>query len=159
MRCGWKPYCNDNAPLVDTWLDAEAVRETGLEDGWQSYYAYWMAESRAGEGKDRCFLISQGNRPFAVMYIVVSGGEMVISEYVVAPDWRGKGHGSAILRELLDNAARLLNTEVSQARAVIFPDNAASVRAFEKAGFALESRNHDAFGESLNYAYRWGAAA
>ncbi len=157
MRYTWKPYTEADAGLVDAWLDADAIRGTGLEEGWQAFYGYWMTESRTGEGKDRCFLISQQGTPIAVLYIAVTAGEMLLSEYIVAPDRRGKGHGAAILRELLAYAPLLLNSPVSRAKAVIYPCNSASIKAFEGAGFRRVSGNHDDSGDSLNYDYQFGA--
>lgn len=153
MRYCWKPYCDDDAELVDSWLDDHAIRETGLDDGWQHFYDYWMTESRTGEGKDCCFLISHEKIAFAVMYIAIVGCEMMISEYLLAPDMRGRGHGTAVIKELLDYASRLLDTKVTVAKAVIFPNNIASIKAFEKAGFVLVSKYHDDFGDGLHYEY------
>ncbi len=155
MRFRWRNYDSSDAGLVDSWLDGDAVRQTGLDDGWQSFYDYWMAQSRAGEGKDRCFLLWQGNMPFAVMYLCVLGGEMILSELVVAPGMRGRGYGTAVIMELLENAVMLVGTPVCAVKAAIFPGNLASVRAFEKAGFSLVSRQRDAWGDSLHYAYRF----
>ncbi len=153
MRYCWKPYCDDDAELVDSWLDDHAIRETGLDDGWQHFYDYWMTESRTGEGKDRCFLIFREQIPFAVMYIAIVGREIILSEYVVAPNMRGRGYGAAAIKELLEYAPRLLGIKAAVAKAVIFPNNIASIQAFEKAGFALVSRHHDEFGDGLHYEY------
>ncbi len=153
MRFGWKPYCPGDAGLVDSWLDASAIHATGLEDGWQSFYDYWMTESAAGEGKDRCFLISYQADPIAVMYIAAMGREITVSEFIVRPSMRGKGYGTAVIAELLTHAGQLLHTSAGLAKAVIFPGNLASIRAFEKAGFVCASENHDDCGDSLNYEY------
>lgn len=154
MRFKWIPYCADDAGLVDSWLDDHAIRETGLDDGWQHFYEYWMAESRLGEGKDRCFLICRENTPVAVIYAAIVGREITISEYIVAPDQRGMGYGTAILKELLTHSVRLLNIQAALAKAAIFPGNIASVKAFEKAGFVLVSEHRDDLGATLSYEYR-----
>ncbi len=153
MQFNWKFYCNNDANLVDSWLDDDAIRKTGLEDGWQNFYDYWMIEN-SNESKDCCFLILHENIPFAVMYIGIIGREITISEYIVSPNKRGKGYGSAVLKELLDNATQLLNINVSLATAVIYPNNIASIKAFEKAGFVLISKHPD--GDALNYEYIFG---
>ncbi len=106
----------------------------------------------SNEGKDCCFLISHEDNPFAVMYIGVIGNEITISEYIVSPDKRGKGYGTAALKELLNNVTQLLNLNVSLATAVIYPNNIASIKAFEKAGFVLASKHPD--GDALNYEYK-----
>ncbi len=152
MQFNWKPYRDVDASLVDSWIDDDAISQTGLEDGWKSFYDYWMRES-PGEGKDCCFLISQDDLPFAVMYLAITGGEITISEYIVAPDKRGKGYGTAVLIELLENRAHLLNIPGSLVKAVVFPGNLASAKALEKAGFVLASGhlNDDVF----HYEYRF----
>ncbi len=155
MQYGWKHYCKDDANLVDSWLDGCAIRWTGLDEGWQHFYDYWMTESRTGEGKDCCFIVSHESVPFAAVYIAIIDGEMTISEYIVAPDMRGKGHGAAAIKELLDNAVQLMNTDAARAKAAVFPDNIAAIKAFEKAGFVLASELHDECGDSLHYEYRF----
>lgn len=55
MNFCWKPYCPNDAGLVDSWLDASAIHATGLEDGWQSFYDYWMTESAGVVGRIAVF--------------------------------------------------------------------------------------------------------
>lgn len=88
------------------------------------------------------------------MYIAATGREITVSEFIVCPSMRGKGYGTAILAELLAHPGPLLCTHAELATAVIFPDNPASIRAFEKAGFVYASRNHDDWGDSLRYEYK-----
>ncbi len=153
IQFNWKPYRDVDAGLVDSWLDDYTISQTGIEDGWQSFYDYWMREN-PGEGKDCCFLISRDDLPFAVMYLAIIGSEITISEYLVSPDKRGQGYGAAVLKELLDNTDSLLNIKASLAKAVIFPNNIASRKAFERAGFVLASKHPD--GDAVNYEYRFG---
>ncbi len=155
MRYEWKPYCRKDASLVDSWLDKLAVQETGLEDGWQNFYDYWMMESETNKGKDCCFLISQNSVPFAAIYLAIIGSTITISEFLVKPDMRGKGVGTAALRELLESTAQLLKLRADYAKAVILPSNIASIKAFEKAGFVLTAKRQDTFGCSLDYEYRF----
>ncbi len=155
MRFHWKHYCNNDADLIHSWLDDDAMIQTGLEEGWEKFYHYWMTESRNGESKDRCFLISDDNIPFAVIYLAMADSEIVISELIVAPDLRGRGYGAAVINELLGNADQLLNAHATAAKAVTFPNNIASIKAFEKAGFVLMSKHQDEFGESLHYEYKF----
>ncbi len=154
MQFNWKHYSNIDADLVNSWLDDYAISETGIEDGWQNFYDYWMTDN-PGEGKDCCFVISHKNTPLAVMYIGITDFELTLSEYVVSPTERGKGYGSAILKELLDNAKQLLSITPCMAKAVIYPNNIASIKAFEKAGFMLASIHPE--GDALNYEYIFGS--
>ncbi len=153
MQYNWIPYSNDHASLVDSWLDACAMKETGLEDGWRKFYDYWMTENPSDEGKDCCFLISDDKIPFAVIYIAIMDTNITISEYVVAPNKRGMGYGAAALKEFLDHSVQLLNFNASAAKAVVFSSNIASQKAFEKAGFALASKDLD--GAIYYYEYKF----
>lgn len=74
-----------------------------------------------------------------------------ISEFIIRPDRRGKGLGSSALMELLTRSENILGIKIKDADAVIFPDNAASQKAFEKAGFVFQSEHPD--GDTWNYRY------
>ena len=78
-------------------------------------------------------------------------GRLTISEFIVSPEMRNQGHGTAILRELLRYTQEILGVSFQQAVAVIFPNNQASQRAFEKAGFIFESSHPD--GDAWYYVY------
>ncbi len=152
MRFNWAEYENSYARLVDSWLDESAVKSTGLDDGWQNFYDYWTEENKKYDNcTGLCFLISENNIPFAVIYLGINGEEMIISEFVVSPDKRGMGYGSDVLSELLANTKELLGKSFSAAEAVIYPDNIASKKAFEKVGFKLVSVHPD--GDAINYKY------
>jgi RimJ/RimL family protein N-acetyltransferase len=68
---------------------------------------------------------------------------------VVKPQLRGQGYGKRILRALLEReeVAQLLRLE-----ATIEPDNTASLRCFESAGFRQQGTEPDAEG-FLHFAY------
>ncbi len=153
MQFDWKQYTSNDAALVDSWLDDCAVRGTGLENGWHHFYNYWMTENPSAEAKDRCFLISHENTPFAVMYLAIIDNCITISEYVVSPNKRGMGYGTAVIEELLHHSAQLLNINASVAEAVVYPNNIASKKAFENAGFMLVSKHSD--GDAYYYRYKF----
>ncbi len=152
MRFSWREYTRDDAALADLWLDAEAIHETGIDEGWQTFCDYSEEDSKNFGGKDFCFIISADDDPFAVMYIGTLNDEFTVSEYIVAPYMRGRGYGSAAIRELLENRAHLLGRDFTRAKVVIFPDNIASQRAFEKAGFVYVSTHPD--GDAMYYEWR-----
>ncbi len=143
MQYQWNRYTPADAPLVDAWLDEDAIRETGIDDGWQSFYDYWMQESYKATAEDFCYLIAKEQSPLAVIYASVTERTLTVSEMIVAPHLRGLGHGSAILSELLAHSTLLLGTTLSTANAVIFPDNIASQKTFARAGFVLVSKHPD----------------
>ncbi len=151
MQFEWRIYRDEDAVIVDSWLDDYAIRKTGLDNGWQNFYNYWTKENPDDNAKDYCFIISESNEPFAIIFAAVIGAELIISEFIVAPKKRSKGSGTAIISELMENSSQLLGIEITSAQTVIYPSNIASQRAFEKAGFMLVSQSPD--GDALNYKY------
>ncbi len=68
---------------------------------------------------------------------------MIISEIIIAPEKRGMGYGSALIRELTENTLDIIGKNVKLFEAVIFPSNIASQKAFEKSGFKFVSSHSD----------------
>ena len=152
MSYVWLDYSHADAPTVEAFLDDAARRMTGCEDGWEDYYTYWENHPDTHMGENFwAKVISLDDTPLAVMALFLHDGVLSVSEYIVAPDLRGKGHGSAILRDLLANSQEVIGAKINCARAVIFPGNEASIRAFEKAGFHFASAHPD--GDALCYVY------
>ena len=75
-----------------------------------------------------------------------------IQEFIVSPSYRGKGYGTAILNELLLCSNNIIGQDISFAEAVIYPDNIASQKAFQKAGFVYTNAHPD--GDAWYYQYR-----
>ncbi len=152
MRFKWEKYHSTYEKLVDSWLDDVAVKFTGLDDGWKDFYSYWMQESKTDDTcEDFCFIVSDCDVPFAVIYVGTKLCELTISECIVAPDKRGMGYGSSAIKELMENCSFILEKNIIKAHAVIYSNNIASQRAFEKAGFTFISAHSD--GDAWNYEY------
>ena len=142
MRFIWTEYRREDAETVEKWMDSTARKNTGCEDGWAEYADACMREPETVMGENFWLMtVSEEGTPFAA-----------IAELVVAPEKRGRGSGTALLAELLENSGAILGKDFVSAKAVIFPDNAASQRAFEKAGFHFESAHPD--GDAWYYVYR-----
>ena len=73
-------------------------------------------------------------------------------EVLVAPEKRGRGKGSILLKELLQSK-EIVGFEILHSEAVIYPNNVASQRAFENAGFIYHNNHKDENGDSMNYVY------
>ena len=145
MEFSWVDYGSADAPLVDGWLDEEAVAMTGISEGWQNYWQAVQADAVNFPGcRDLCKVVHRNDDAVAAVVFGVFRGEAVVSELVVAPYLRGKGLGSAILRELAENLPRPLDADVKRVTAVVFSNNTASRQAFLKAGFRLESEDEAA---------------
>lgn len=153
MRFIWKDYAPEKDAFVQDWLDDTAVRNTGIDDGWAEYVDYWIHEEDTVPGENFwCKVVSESAEPFAVLAGGLWEGVFTLSEIIVNPAMRGKGYGSAVITELLENSTAILGMEITCAKAVIFPDNIASQKAFEKAGFTFESAHPD--GDAWYYIWK-----
>ena len=148
----WRDYNEKDRETVEGWLDAEAVRMTGMDEGFHSDYAYWSEQPEMVCGVNFwAKVFSVGDQPAGVMLLAEEEKALSVMEVLVDPALRGKGLGSAALRELLAEGKTVLGTPVTAATAVIFPDNRPSARAFEKAGFVYASTHPD--GDAMYYRF------
>ncbi len=137
--------------FVEQWLDAAALRFTGLEDGFREFYEYWAAEDGYRVGENYwCKVVYERGLPVGVIAFALYEGKMTIMEILVAPEKRGQGKGTQILKEL-HTCPEILGFSIQNSEAVIFPDNVASQRAFEIAGFYHHHTYED--GSALIYVY------
>ena len=151
MHFAWCDYDPASMAFVENWLDAAAVRSTGLEDGFRDFYEYWAAEVGYRVGENYwCKVVYETGLPVGVIAFTLYEGKMTIMEILVAPEKRGQGKGSQILKEL-HTCPEILGFSIQQSEAVIFPGNRASQRAFEKAGFYHHHTYED--GSALIYVY------
>lgn len=44
MKFTWDDYSATYKDVVETWLDEEAKKFTGCDDGFEGYYNYWVNE-------------------------------------------------------------------------------------------------------------------
>ncbi len=152
MNFQWRKYQDGDAKFVDSWLDRKAIKSTGLDDGWEVFYNYWTKENTEEKVASHCYIISNDNKPFAVVFLVVIDKLLIVSQLIISPKMRGKGYGTQIIKKLLNDSIKILNTEIITVQAVIFPSNKASQKVFEKSGFTVESVHDD--GDALNYEYK-----
>ena len=153
MNFKWIDYSRELADTVEGLLDEEAVRMTGIDEGFDDYYSYWANEENTVLGENFwCKVILKENTPVGVMVLGKSpDGEFVMSEIIVSPAMRGHGVGSAVLCEFLDNGEYIIGQKTKKVMAVIFPGNTASQKCFEKAGFKFSSAHPD--GDAWYYRY------
>lgn len=143
MQFTWMDYQQNQAPIVEAWIDEEAKKYTGCDEGWDEYFNYWKhdPDTIIGEnfwGK----IILQEQTPVAIIAIGREEQTFLISEFIVAPKRRGMGLGSAILQDLINNDIRIIGQPMKFVEACIFPSNIASQKAFQNAGFSF-SYEHD----------------
>ncbi|MBQ2848714.1 MAG: hypothetical protein IJE74_10700 [Clostridia bacterium] len=152
MKYVWKDYNPFEMMVVEEWLDAEAVKKTGLDDGWRDLYEYWLNEANTVIGENYWRkVVFENEMPFAVVALGVNEEIYNVMELVVNPKEHGKGKVASLIKELIDDSIEITGKEIISAEAVIYPSNPASKRAFEKAGFKLNRAHED--GDTLYYEY------
>jgi RimJ/RimL family protein N-acetyltransferase len=140
----WQNYTREHAALVDSWLDADAVRATGLDEGFDTFHQYWENESSPERGEYfSTKLVSENGHPFAVISYGYNNSVVTIMEIVVNPAIRGQSKGTAVINEFLNNAAVWIAQPINVFNAVIFSRNTASQIAFYKAGFVLVDKDRE----------------
>lgn len=152
MKYTWKDYTSEQMQTVESWLDTEALKYTGCDEGFDAFYEYWKNSDETTLGADFwCKVISDDAKPFGVIALSLYNGVLTVMEYIIAPVMRGKGYGTTALREFLVNSEQIIGNRIDTAKAVIFPTNIASQKAFEKAGFIFDHAHQD--GDALYYRY------
>lgn len=153
MNYIWHDYNPDTMSFVEKWLDESAVNSTGLDEGFRAFYEYWANEDGFIVGENYwCKVTFKNDKPFGVVALCEHNQKIIIMEVLIAPDKRGQGKGSALVAELLNNE-EILGFTIQKCEAVIYPNNKASRKAFEKAGFIYRNSHKDENGDSLLYIY------
>jgi ribosomal protein S18 acetylase RimI-like enzyme len=73
--------------------------------------------------------------PIGIGLLAVRGTRAWVGGMGVAPEWRGRGHGAAIMRQLLATAQTV---GVCQVQLEVLEENAAARRLYDRLGFAEE---------------------
>ena len=153
MNFVWYDYNPNTMSFIETWLDESAVESTGLDECFRAFYEYWASEDGFVVGENFwCKVISENDEPFGVIAFCQHEHKTIIMEVLIAPDKRGQGKGSALLKELLNNK-EIIDFTILISEAVIYPSNIASQKAFERAGFIYYNNHKDDNGDSMHYIY------
>lgn len=153
MEFVWRDYEPGTMGYIESWLDDSAVKSTGLEEGFCEFYEYWANEGGLIPGEDFwCKVVLCDGKPFAAAALCRNEDKISVMELIVDPERRGCGMGSAMLRELLESEG-ILERPIHRCEAVIYPDNIASQKAFQNAGFKYSHTHEDGDGVSMLYVY------
>ena len=153
MNFEWYDYNPKTMGYVENWLDEHAVKSTGLDEGFRAFYEYWANEDGFVVGKNFwCKVAFENDKPFGVIAFCQNEQKIIIMEVLIAPDKRGQGKGSTLLKELLNNE-EIIGFRIQKSEAVVYPSNIASQKAFINAGFRYHHNQKDGNGESMNYVY------
>lgn len=151
----WRDYNPKIMRYIESWLDENAVKSTGLDDGFRDFYEYWANEDGFVVGENFwCKVAFENDEPFAVIAFCQHERKISIMEIVLDPQKRGQGKGSKLLKELLESD-EIIGFTINESEAVIYPSNISSQRAFENAGFKYHHTHAD--GGSMLYVYESGS--
>ena len=152
-----RPVTEEDCRLLWEWVNESGVRQASFDShhiSWEEHSAWFRA--RCGDPHRAIFIVLDDDRhPVGQVRIEppdqAGGAEIIIS---ITGDHRGKGLGTEALRAACD-AYRPLGL-AQRVMAYIKPENAASIRIFEKAGFTprgrTQFRGHEAVCLSLEVA-------
>lgn len=150
MNFAWNNYSSEYTEKIEAFLDEEAIKYTSCDNGFDDFYKYWHNE--LGESNFWCKVILIESEPIAIIALAKAPDNVfTIQEFIVSPNRRGKGYGSAILRELLMCSNDIIGQDISVAEAVIYPNNIASQKAFQNSGFIYAGAHSD--GDAWYYQY------
>ena len=151
MNFIWRDYNPKTMMYVEKWIDESAIKTTGLDEGFCDFYEYWTKEEGFVVGENFwCKVVFENDEPFAVISFCLHEGTILIMETVVAPEKRGQGRGSKLLKELLESE-EIIGSAIHKCEATIYPSNIASKKAFENAGFKYDHTHEDE--DAMYYVY------
>lgn len=151
MNFTWLDYDPRTMEFLETWLDENAVRTTGLDEGFHAFYTYWAKEDEFSVGENFwCKVVYEQDTPFAAIACCRYENNTNIMEFLVKPDKRGQGMGAKVLREFLSQE-EILGFPIQRSEAIIFPGNIASQKAFQNAGFQYHHTYED--GSAMSFVY------
>ena len=133
-----RPVQADDCHLIWEWANDPVTRVASFSSEsirWETHVEWFTAKLTDPHSLFYIALDATGT-PVGQIRYHIEGQEAVVSAGL-APDQRGRGYGSRIIR--LASQQVFENTTVSLIHAYIKLDNAASARAFSKAGFATIS--------------------
>lgn len=139
----------DDGRLLWEWVNDPAVRQASFRSEpipWQEHLA-WFRAKRADPRRVIFIVLDYAQRPIGQVRFEppdeAGNVEVIIS---IASEHRGQGHGVGAIRAACDVYRRLRLAK--RITAYIKPENVASQKAFEKAGFVRQGtgtlRNHEA---------------
>lgn len=132
-----RPLTAGDEPLLRSLSDARnAALAAALDDNLrplilgQQYVAWRAAHAAAGALEQ---IVTVGGSPVGLLITVPScSGGLHIAEFIIVPESRGAGIGTAVLTQLCDDADR----EQQTLRLSVHAGNTAAIRLYRRFGFA-----------------------
>jgi len=123
---------------LDHWR-SEAIAEFAMDSTISEEWQYYIDAPEYQVGVNAfCKVALLDNQPIAVMILLCGHPDYPanINPIIVDPARTGQSHGSAIVRQLVENMNERFNV-------VINNDNAAAIKVFAKAGFTRVGEHPD----------------
>lgn len=133
---------DEDCRLLWEWVNDPDVRASSFESDpipWEEHVR-WFRGKRVDPNCHIYVVLDQDNHPIGQVRFDIqsdSGAEVIISIHI-ARDQRGRGYGEDALRLACEHFFKAARTQ--PIAAYIKPQNVASIRAFEKAGFVHQGR-------------------
>ena len=136
-------YSEKFVEITESLLDETAINNTGCDEGFHNFYNYWLEESDTILNQNFwCKLAFDGNELIGVICLGLSPTkEFTIMEIIVAPNKRGKGLGSSIIHELIDNSEKIIGKEYFAEYEKRVNQLAQFLKVFKPALVAIEINN------------------
>ena len=134
MALSWRRATRDDALLLWQWANDAETRRQSFTEAPIPYadHVQWL-ERRLASDATRLWIFSDAAGAVGQVRVERTGDDAEIN-IAVAPERRGRGLGTAMLRGALD-AVRAEWGDAVRPRAQVFERNAASLRMFRRCGF------------------------
>jgi UDP-2,4-diacetamido-2,4,6-trideoxy-beta-L-altropyranose hydrolase len=132
----FRPVQAEDCRLIWEWANDPATRANSFSMepiSWESHLAWFKA--KLVDPECLFYLVLAGDTPVGQIRYQLKGEEATVS-VGLAPNQRGRGYGSQIIRWVSQQV--FTNGETCLIHAYVKPDNAASVGAFTRAGFVVQ---------------------
>lgn len=153
-----RPIGDEDCRLLWEWVNDPVVRVSSFSTSpipWDKHVA-WFRDRRSDPNCYMCLVLDNEGVPVGQVRLDVVDGRRVEVHINIAPDRHGRGYGAEALRIVCRRFREVRN--VSEVVAHIKPDNTASIRAFEKAGFVSQGRTQVRGHEAIRMSLRLVAA-
>jgi len=134
MNVRLRPARMDDGDRLLSWRNEPAVRAASFDDAIVTVESHWQwLVETLGRADRRLYIAEADGHQIGTARLDLTGDEALVS-LTVAPEWRGRGAGVAVLRALADTA---FAAGVARLRACVKAGNVASRATFERAGYRL----------------------
>jgi RimJ/RimL family protein N-acetyltransferase len=131
-----KPVVSEDCQLIWKWANDPLTRKFSFSSApipWEEHVAWF--QTKLTDRQCIFHIVQRGSKPIGQIRFQIEGKEAIIS-VSIAPDQRGRGFSSQIIR--LGSINLFYTTSVKVINAFIKHGNVASERAFSKAGYIMD---------------------